>query len=82
MTTKLTKPIAREVTVRHHEPMIVTLTESGVQFRTKGRRTSYLLPYGLAFQRAATIEADAARGERLGRARAPRVARGLLGGMR
>lgn len=79
MTTPLTKPVSREVRLNAlaPRPMIVTLTESGITFRLKGTRTSYLLPYGVAHTRAATLEADRAlAAKRSGRRQ--RVSRGLL----
>jgi hypothetical protein len=41
MTTRLTKPVAREVMTRRDGPLIVTLTPEGVVLREKGRRLSY-----------------------------------------
>lgn len=80
MTTPLTKPVAREIPVlaaRGQTTMIVTLTEAGIEFRVKGTRTSYLLPYGVAYTRAATLEADRTlAAKRSGRRQ--RVSRGLL----
>jgi hypothetical protein len=75
MTTPLTRNVAREVVRAGTKPLIVTLTLAGVQFRVKGTRTSYLLPYGVAYTRAAHLEADQMIRSRRARRR---VSRGLL----
>jgi hypothetical protein len=62
--TKLTRPLRREVSSLHHGPLIVLLTEEGLYLRQKGRRMKYLLPYGRAYQNAASLEADRQRAER------------------
>ena len=78
MTTRITKAVSREICVAGYvTPMIITLTAAGVTYRFKGSRTTYLLPHGLAFQRAATLEADRRRSDR-GGARGRRASRGLL----
>ena len=41
MTTRLTKPVRREVDTRRDGPLIITLTPEGVVIREKGRRLSY-----------------------------------------
>lgn len=69
MTTIITKPVAREVpyrvrTPKATRPIIATLTVHGIALRAKGTRTTYLLPYGTAWIRAAQLaaaEATAAR---------------------
>jgi hypothetical protein len=78
MTTPLSKPVARVVRTSGTAPaLVVTLTEAGIAFRIKGTRTSYLLPYGVAYTRAATLEADRTlAAKRSGRRQ--RVSRGLL----
>lgn len=40
-------------------PLIVTLRPEGLYLREKGRRTSYLLPWGRAYVQAARLAADA-----------------------
>jgi hypothetical protein len=83
MATLLTKPVVREVasTVFRAPALIVTLAAHGIEFRAKGTRTRYTLPYEVGYLRAATLAADAARAAR----RTPRAvrssraaARGLL----
>lgn len=70
MTTKLTKPVSREV-----EGVIISLTSSGIYLREKGRRTTYgPLPLAWLLQKAAQMEANATMQARKSR----RVTRGLL----
>lgn len=69
--TKLTKPVRREVETPAGRTLIVTLTPEGVLYREKRRRTSYLLPHGLAFIDAVRLKAA----EKVVRRR---VRRGLL----
>lgn len=80
--TRLTKPVRREVAAevqRRPTALVVTLTAAGVEFREKGRRTAYLLPYGVGYLKAAGMAADAIRRERkANRARRGGVSRGLL----
>lgn len=74
--TRLTKPVVREVASGlAGPPLIVTLTLGGLELRVKGTRTRYLLPWELAYLRAAQLVAD----ERIRAKRSRRVAsRGLL----
>lgn len=64
MATLVTKSkVTREcppLSVRSR-PLIVTLAADGIQLREKGRRTSYLMPYGHAYVSAARLFADAER---------------------
>lgn len=39
----------------HHGLLIVRVAEEGVWYRQKGRRKSFLLPHGVAFQRAIAL---------------------------
>jgi hypothetical protein len=64
MATALTKPVRREVASLHHGALIVTLAPEGVYFREKRRRTSYLLPYGVGFQKAVGLVVEQQRRER------------------
>lgn len=76
MATKLGRPVSREV--RSHElkapPLIVTLNAVGLELRVKGTRTRFLLPYELAYLRAAQLVAD----QRIRTKRSRRTTRGLL----
>lgn len=75
MATKLTRPVSRELPlVLDSTPLVVTLTVAGILFRLKRSKTSFLLPYGLAYQRAAQLEAD----QRVRTKRVRRASRGLL----
>lgn len=82
MTTRLTRPVSREVQHTRgvtDRPLIVTLTEAGIMFREKGRRRELVLPYGVAYLRAAFLEADRARRSRRASPRNRRcTSRGLL----
>lgn len=53
--TRLTRPVRREVATLRGMPLVVTLTELGLELREKRRRTSYLLPYGTAYFRAVDL---------------------------
>lgn len=79
MATPLTKPLRREVASLHHGALIVTLAPEGVYFREKRRRTSYLLPYGVGFQRAVQLIVDQQRRERDAQRKAKRKARRRAG---
>jgi hypothetical protein len=48
----------------------VTLSPEGMWVREKGRRTAYLMPYGIAYQYAARMAVDAAKRERKAKRRA------------
>lgn len=67
--TRLTRPVRREVMSLHHGPLVVTLAEEGVYLRQKGRRTKFLIPYGVAYQRAVALTVDASRREKKARTR-------------
>lgn len=76
MTIALNKPVSRAIALHPGEVVIVTLSRTGILFRLKGTRTTYTLPYGIAYQRAAALAADEQRAERR---RAPvKASRGLL----
>ena len=59
------KTIKRQVSTRYYGELVIRLAPEGVYLREKGRRTSYLLPYGVAYQRAAAIEGERQARERL-----------------
>lgn len=69
--TKLTKNVRREVLSGRYGPMIVTLTPLTIEIREKGRRKSFALPYGVAYQQAVALEVTE-------RKRPARVKRGLI----
>jgi hypothetical protein len=59
--TKLTKPVAREVSAPPGwDPMVVTLAAEGIWLRPKGtwKSGAFLLPYAVAYQRAAALKAQ------------------------
>lgn len=70
MTTRLTKPVARVVETPRHGAIVVTLAPEGIVFREKGRRRSYVLDHGAAFQRAVSIAVEAEKREKRARRRA------------
>jgi hypothetical protein len=53
--------VRREVRTVRGAALIVTLAAEGIYLREKGRRTAFLLPYGVAYQRAASMADDAER---------------------
>lgn len=60
--TNLTKPVRRRVVTAHGTQLVVTLAPEGIVLREPRRRLGYLLPYGVAFVRAADLHvADAKR---------------------
>lgn len=60
MATPLTKRVSRAVTTRYHD-LVVTLTPDGVEYREKRRRKAFLIPHGVAFQRAIDLAINAER---------------------
>ena len=64
MATRLSKPVRRVVSTLRHGDLVVTLAEEGIYFREPRRRTSFLLPHGVAFQRAVDIHLQRARAEK------------------
>lgn len=64
MTTRLTKPVHRVVVTLHHGEMRCTIAEEGVYYREKGRRKSFLIPHGVAFQRAVDLHLARERAEK------------------
>lgn len=71
MATQLSKPVARGVYAPRHGDLVVTLAAEGIYYREKGRRTSFLIPHGVAFQRAVQLHLTQQRAEK----KAARVAR-------
>jgi hypothetical protein len=68
--------VARRVTSGRSGELVVTLAPEGIYLREPRRRTAYLLPYGVAFTRAAMLAADAVRREKLAARKAKRAAKG------
>lgn len=68
--------VARRVSTARSGDLVVTLTPEGIYLREARRRTAFLLPYGVAFQRAAMIAAEATKREKLAARKAKRAARG------
>lgn len=67
MTTRLSKPVRREITVPRHGELIVTVSIEGIYYREKGRRRAFLLPHGVGFQRAVAMQVEAERAEKKAR---------------
>lgn len=60
-----TKRVTRRVAVTmHHGPVVLTLAAEGIYLRQKGRRKSFLLPYGAAFLHAVNLAVAAERAAR------------------
>ena len=67
--TVLTRPVTRELDYLIRDrgrvrPMMATFTASGIELRAKGTRTSFLLPWGSAYVRAAQLAAAAKAAEK------------------
>lgn len=75
MTTILTRPVTRAVATLRGRPLVITLCAEGIQFREKGRRTRYLLPYGAGFTLAARLFADEVRRQTIRKQAERRAAR-------
>lgn len=56
--------VRREVRTVRGQALVVTLAPEGAWIREKGRRTAYLLPYGVGYQYAARMAVDAKRREK------------------
>lgn len=69
-------PVRREVRTARGDALVVTLAPEGMWIREKGRRTAYLMPYGVAYQRAAIMAADADRRAKAAARKARRAAKG------
>jgi hypothetical protein len=74
--TPLNRPVRRKVCTSRGDELVVMLDKEGIWLREPRRRTAYLLPYGVAFQRAATLYADAERRTKTEQRRAKKRARG------
>ena len=62
--------VRREVRTTRGQSLVVTLAPEGAWIREKGRRTAYLMPYGIAYQYAARMAVDAAKREKKAKRRA------------
>jgi len=67
--TPILRSVIRETstTVRDQgrtRPLVVELQQHGMLLRLKGHRRRYLLPYGVAWDRAVKLAAEAERKER------------------
>lgn len=59
--TDLTKIVRRRVATVRGQPLVVALAPEGIWLREPRRRVAYLMPYGVAFQRAAEMYAASVR---------------------
>lgn len=73
MTTRLTRPVRREIATPRHGALIVTIAPEGLYYREKGRRTPFLLPHGVAFQRAVDLHVREQRAAKAATRKAKRV---------
>jgi hypothetical protein len=64
MTTRISKPVRRVITTLHHGELTCTITEEGIYYREPRRRTSFLIPHGVAFQRAVDLHIQRERAEK------------------
>lgn len=58
---EIKKPVRRKVRTGRGESLVVELAPEGIYLRERRRRTRYLLPYGVAFVRAAMLAAEEQR---------------------
>lgn len=58
------RKLKRAVNTLRGEPIVVELEPHGIRLREKGRKTSYLLPYGRALLYAADLHARELRREK------------------
>jgi hypothetical protein len=58
------RKLKRTVFTLRNQVLTVELEQHGIRLREKGRKTSYLLPYGHAFLRAADLHARELRREK------------------
>lgn len=56
--------MAAAVPSLHHGVLIVRVAEEGIWYRQKGRRKTFLLPHGVAFQRAVDLHVARERADR------------------
>lgn len=73
MPRDLTRSTEYRVRTVRGEAVVVALTPEGIRLREPGRRTTYLLPYGVAFQRAVALAVPATRPRRARRVRLGRA---------
>lgn len=59
------RKLARAVRTLRGEPLVVELEVLGIRLREKGRKISYLLPYGHALLRAAELHAREVKREKM-----------------
>ena len=67
--------VQREVRTQRGQALVVRMSPEGLWIREKGRRTAYLMPYGVAYLRAALMAADADRRAKAAARKAKREAR-------
>lgn len=58
------RPVRRKVHTARGQELVLALTPEGIWLREPRRRTAYLLPYGVAFQRAVDMKVQADRREK------------------
>ena len=73
--TNLTKTVRRRVLSARGQPIVVALAPEGIWLREPRRRTAFLLPYGVAFQRAVSMAVEATRREKAAARKARRAGR-------
>lgn len=69
MTHVEQSPVRREARTARGDAVVVFLRPEGIYLREKGRRTAFLMPYGVAYQYAAKLAVEAERRERKARKR-------------
>lgn len=69
------RTLRREVPSLYHGPLVLTIREEGIYYREKGRKTSFLLPHGAAFQHAVDLHVRRKRAEKQAAKKAKRKTR-------
>lgn len=73
--TPLSKPVRRSLMTPQGKQLVVTMSPEGLYVREKLRRTSYLLPWGAAYIRAALLHAERERADKIARRKARQASR-------
>lgn len=69
------KPVKRVVPTVHHGDLVCILAKEGIYYRERGRKKCFLIPHGVAYQRAVAISLACARDAK----KAARVSRSTRG---
>jgi hypothetical protein len=73
--TRLERPVRRRVTSHRGQPLVVSMMPEGLYVREHGRRTAYLVPWGMAYVYGARLAAERIRAEKSAARKARRAGR-------